>query len=95
MAANGKAPLDRHNPQGATTNNSEIKTSTADALCNTREVVQCTGCRCFSLLVELAALVQEDRISGSDMPSQQALDNVEVSVVKALNRLDAGVEGRP
>ncbi|NIC37187.1 hypothetical protein HBJ58_10910 [Halomonas desiderata] len=58
------------------------------------ELHHCHACRCFALLAEVAAMVQEDRITGSDMPAQQLLDEVEMATHRALDRLE-GVGGRP
>lgn len=100
MARNGKGPGDRHNPIGAhTTVNSDAKTSTAPEGCKPSaaagDLHRCHACRCFALLVEVAALVQEDRITGADMTAQRVLEEVETGTLQAFAHLDARGEARP
>lgn len=106
MIRNRKGPGDRHNPIGAhTTLNATEETSTAPGLRNpsprpaalegAAELHRCHACRCFALLVEVAALVQEDRITGDDMTAQQVLEDIETSTLQAFAHLDALGEGRP
>lgn len=91
MTRNEKGPQDHHNPIGAhTTFGSVAKTSTAPRL---RNPSACSACRYFDLLLELAALVQEDRISGDDMPAQRVLDEVELTALQALDRHPARAGG--
>ncbi|MDW7746731.1 hypothetical protein [Halomonas sp.] len=101
MTRNEKGPQDHHNPIGAhTTFGSVAKTSTAPRLRNLSAGSACcadgaefSACRYFDLLLELAALVQEDRISGDDMTAQRVLDEVELTALQALDRHPARAGG--
>lgn len=95
MPRNGEGPGDRHNPTGPRSNISKVEPNTAREARNpTSGLHHCNGCRCFGLLLELAAMVQEDRIIGADMPAQELLEEIETGVLKALDQLD-GNSGRP
>nr|WP_163503975.1 hypothetical protein [Halomonas socia] len=59
------------------------------------ELHHCHACHCFALLVEVAALVQEDRLTGDDMPAQQVIEEVETATLKAFDRLDQPGERCP
>jgi hypothetical protein len=100
MTRKRKAPRDHHNLEGANTHGSEAKISTASGLRNTlagscvcSAKTELDACRYFDLLLELAALVQEDRISGDDMPAQRVLDEAELTALQALDRHPARAGG--
>ncbi|WP_046080010.1 hypothetical protein [Halomonas sp. HG01] len=92
MTGNEKGPKDRHNPGAHKTSNTDAETSTAQGLRNPSPTKQegCHACRYFDLLVEIAALIQEDRVSGEDIPAQRVLDDIETAVVQGLDRQGAG-----